>query len=46
MLPDGTGGLLSWAKLGQIEQARPVRIAAVNRATGLGDLMILKQWPF
>ena len=50
MLPDGTGGLLSWpkaglTKLGLMKQARPVRIAAVNGATCLGALMNLKQWP-
>ena len=39
MLPDGTGGLVSWAEAEDVVQAMPVSVAAVNRARRIGDFI-------
>ena len=39
MLPDGTGRLVSWAKLEDVVQAMPVSVAAVSRARRTGDFI-------
>jgi hypothetical protein len=38
-LSDGTGGLLSWAEAGVMEQARLTDAAAVSRVRIVGDFM-------
>ena len=41
-MPDGTGGLVSWAKAEGVEQAMPVRVAAVSRVRSMGNFMALE----
>jgi hypothetical protein len=38
-LPEGTGGLLSWAEAEGVEQAKPVNVAAASRLLSMADFI-------
>jgi hypothetical protein len=38
-LPEGTGGLLSWAEAEGVGQAKPVNVAAASRLLSMADFI-------